>query len=125
MKKSMLILATVLLCAFVMSLFSCNKQPTVTTLAYHIGFQDLSVGTPSSMQEMDIIDNAFKTAFRQELGVSVADTGFSYSGGDDKVKAACEKAAQTLKDVKFSNKYTYVVTREGTSGTVILYTWRS
>ena len=82
-----------------MSLFhACTEEYVVGDPTYSFGFDSFESSSSTFLEDMQTIENAFKNAFVQELGVSVSDGTFTYKGGEAKVKAACEKAAQALKE---------------------------
>jgi hypothetical protein len=114
MKKYLLTLAAVLFSVFtvttVLTACSSDDDEELNTV-YACGFDQLST---SDISELSIIENAFYTA----LGIT--SSPFTYTGGDAKVKEACEQAAATLSKHVFKGRYTYVVTKANGDN---VYTW--
>lgn len=117
MKRILIAIATILCCVL---MASCTKeQPTVT---YSMGFGQVDIYNESKMSsELSQVENTFKSAIQTELGVSVSNSMFNYNGGDAKVKGACDKAAQSLSQIPFTNKFTYMVY----NGSIIVYSWNN
>lgn len=125
MKKILMTLAAVLCCATLMSLFSaCTKEEVIGDTTYNFGFDSYSSASNNFLADITLIDNTFKNAFKQELGVTPGNGYFIYNGGDDKVKAACEKAAAVLKEKAIPGSFVYVVTKTNAKGTSTVYTWK-
>ena len=126
MKKILKTLAAVLCCAAVMSLFTaCNEKQSVGDTTYNYGFDSYSSTSSTFMEDIQTISNAFKDAFIQELGVTPINSSFVYNGGDDKVKAACEKAAAVLKEKSIPGSFVFAVTKTDAKGaTSTIYTWK-
>ena len=122
MKKSVMTLAAVLCCAIVTNVCtSCSKDEASNT--YSMGFYDYFYANtgkePMKMnEEMSMIETTFLNAIQQNLGVTVKKSSFYYEGGEDKVKAACEKAGAELNEKTFNGHYVYVV-----SSTKTVYKW--
>lgn len=113
MKKYLLTLAAVLFSVFTVTtvLTACSSDDDELNTVYVCGFEQLST---SDISEMSIVENAFYTA----LGIT--SSPFTYTGGDAKVKEACEQAAATLSKHVFKGRYTYVVTKANGDN---VYTW--
>lgn len=106
-----------------------DKDEVVPVYSYGITKSEITTVSTTSdpavisgADEMTTILNAYADAFKSALGVS--GTSFSYSGGDDKVVAACKSAETALADKTFKGKYTLEVNRVD-GATKLLYTWNS
>lgn len=115
MKKYLMILAAIFCCTMTaVSFTACSDDDDdeeTTTTYYTYGFTEVH---STSFSEMGTIENVFKSA----LGVS--ETPFTYSGGDAKVKAACETAAAKLDTMEITGTYTFVVNKHTGAN---VYTW--
>ena len=119
MKRILIALATVICCVL---LASCTKQQQNNDVSYSMGFETVNTTDPSKInEEAALVNNTFVSAIKTELGVTVSGSLFTYNGGDAKVKAACDKAAQSLSQVPLVCKFKYIVTK----GTSIIYNWEN
>lgn len=109
-----------LMCAVTLTVVmtSCGKDEVkdiTETPMYKMGFEAMSGGN-EVLTEMNTINNAFLDA----LGVT--DNTFTFNGGDDKVKQACQQAANKLNNMTFIGHYSFVV-RRITTGTPVIFSW--
>ena len=98
------------------SLSSCSKDDNESLLYYRLAFAKYN-GSPS---ESAYIDDTFKAA----LGVT-SDEFTSYPGGDEKIKANCDKAAAQLNATTFKGSYIYEVSKYTSKGISVIYSWTS
>ena len=118
MKKSF-IFKTMLMIALICLPFaftSCSDdEEEVTTVVYHMGFDNMS----GNMSEMYSIESIYM----QALGVS-SET-FNLTGTisecDSKVASACKNAEKTIATKSFTGKYLFVVTNYNNGKKVYSY----
>ena len=121
MKRILIALATVICCVL---LASCTKeQQQNKAVTYSMGFETpIHTTDPSKIDsECQQVNSIFVSAIQTELGVNVTNSQFTYGGGDTKVKAACDKAAQSLSQIPLVCHFKYVVAKE----TTVIYTWQN
>ena len=111
--KSMLMIALICL-PFVFA--SCSDdEEEVTTVVYHMGFDNMS----GNMSEMYSIESIYM----QALGVS-SET-FNLTGTmsecDSKVASACKNAEKTIVGKSYTGKYLFVVTNNNNGKKVYSY----
>ena len=115
MKRILIALATILCCVL---MASCTKEKSAAT--YSMGFEEVHIYNEAKMPaECTQVETAFKSAIQTELGVGVSNSQFTYNGGDAKVKGACDKAAQALSQIPFTNKFKFIVA----NGSTTIYSW--
>lgn len=103
-KLAMLAIMCVTLTAFT----ACSDEDdNVTEVIYYMNFSKISSSGFDFLQEMIVIQDAFKIA----LGAT--DTHFSKTGTNEEcdkaVREACEEACVTLKDKEWNGSYTFQV----------------
>jgi len=120
MKRILIALATVICCVL---LASCTKEQQNQAVTYSMGFETpIHTTDPSKIDsESHQVYSIFVSAIQTELGVNVTNSQFTYGGGDAKVKAACDKAAQSLSQIPLVCHFKYVVAKE----TTVIYTWEN
>ena len=116
----MMTLAAVFCCAMTLTvaMTSCGKDEVkdiTESPMYKMGFESMSGGY-ETLTEM----NTIKHAFMEALGVT--DDIFTFNGGDDKVKQACQQAANMLNTMTFVGHYNFVV-RRVTKDTPVIFSW--
>lgn len=121
MKSKKLIMGVLaLMCAMTLTvtMTSCGKDEVrdiTENPMYKMGFEAMSGGN-ETLSEMNTINNAFLEA----LGVT--DNTFTFNGGDNKVKQACQQAANKLNNMTFIGHYSFVV-RRITPDTPVIFSW--
>ena len=121
MKRILLALAALVCCVL---FASCDKNATNREVLYSMGFESVVIDPDKLVEECMKVENAFISAIQTDLGVTVSKSNsatFSYSGGEPKVQAACEKAALSLKQIPLTGKFRYLVT----SGSSTIYAWEN
>lgn len=106
--------AMVCVMAASVTLTACGSDDEETNVQYSLGFSSMKT---SDLTEMTYIDDTFKSA----IGVSTSP--FTYTAGEEKLKAACEQAAAQLANKAFSGEYTYVVSKFSSKGASTFYQW--
>ena len=111
--KSMLMIALICL---PFAFTSCsNDDDEVTTVSYHMGFNNMS----GNMNEMYTIESIYM----QALGVS-SET-FNLTGTisecDSKVASACKNAEKTVAAKSYTGKYLFVITNNNNGKKVYSY----
>ena len=111
--KSMLMIALICL---PFAFTSCSDdEEEVTTVTYHMGFDNMS----GNMSEMFSIESIYK----QALGAN--STTFTLTGTmsecDSKVVSACKNAEKTIATKSFTGKYSFVVTNRNNGKKVYSY----
>lgn len=120
-------LAAVFCCAMFAAVICTSCTTDDEANEYSFGFDGtgyaISGENPNeiSQQEIAWISTAFDNAIKQELGVTVSNSRFTYDGSVDKVKAACEKAKAELATKTFQGHYVYVLMHNSTT----VYTWKN
>ncbi len=121
MKRILLAFAALACCIL---FASCNKNAPDRDVLYSMGFESVVINPDKLVEECMEVENAFISAIQTDLGVTVSKSNsatFTYSGGEAKVKAACEKAALSLKQIPLTGKFRYIVT----SGSTTVYAWEN
>ena len=121
-KNLFAIFALVCVMAVSVSLTSCSSSDDEGAVSYAMGFDSVSYGGPNGglLEETSLIENTFK----KELGVS-SNEFQNYPGGDDVLKANCEKAGAILnsQSSQFIGTYVFSVNKYSGKGSSKIYTW--
>lgn len=104
-----------------LSLTACSDDDEPGQVIYTYGWEGKISGGASMIPDMAIVEEAYATA----LGVE--DSPFILNGTrsecDARVKAACEKVEQTLKDKEWGFTATFAVREQNSNQVVYSYTF--
>ena len=124
MEKALKTLAAVLFCATVLLIVNaCTTNDMVGGNQFKYGFDQFDSESFDSVKEMTTIKSTFESTFKKELGVSITNDTFKYQGKDSNVKAACEKAVQSLNNKTYESTFTFIVWKMDAQGTSVFFSW--